>query len=290
MAESEVPAPMLVLGSVVSVQAGQAWGKGLFAAAGPSGVVLLRLVFAALALLVLRRPRPPGRDALGLVAALGTAIAGMQLIYPAMERLPVGVASTVQFLGPLTLALIMARRAADLVWAALAGTGVVLISSPVGVPLPATGIALALGSGVCMAAYLVLVKRAGARDGSLLPWAVLFAAVLSLPLVLVAGTVLLRPGVLLAGLGVALVSAALPWSLDQAALRRLPERVVAVMVSLEPAAGAAAGLVLLGERLSWPQWVAIACVSVASAGAALSGRAAPAGRGGGAIPRTPPAG
>ncbi|MGP4025449.1 EamA family transporter [Actinomadura sp. 3N407] len=269
-AAGRVPAPLLVLGSVVSIQAGQACGKAMFGMAGASGVIVLRLTFAALVMLLVRRPRLPRRDSLGLIAGLGAAIAGMHLIYPAMERLPVGVASTLQFLGPLALALVRARRWADLLWAALAGIGVLLLSRPSGAALPPAGIAFALASGACMAAYLVLNKRAGTTDGAPLAWAAAFAALLVLLLAPAAGRALLRPDVLLAGLGVALLSAVVPWSLDLAALRRLPDRVVAVMVSLEPAAGAAAGLVLLGEHLAWSAWLAIACVSAASAGAALS--------------------
>lgn len=135
------------------------------------------------------------------------------------------------------------------------------------------GVAFALTSGAFMATYLVLNKRAGARraDGSDLTWAVVFAAVLVLPLgPAFDGRALFRGDVLLAGAGTALVSAVVPWSLDQAALRRLPERVVAVMVSLEPAAGAVAGLLVLGEHLSSPQWFAVACVSAASAGAVVT--------------------
>ncbi|MEW2354463.1 EamA family transporter [Spirillospora sp. NPDC029432] len=285
---SLVPAPVLVLGSVVSVQTGQALGKQLFGEAGPLGVVTLRLAFAAAFLLLLWRPRWPGREALPLVAALGTAIAGMQFIYPAMALLPIGIASTVQFLGPLVLALTGSRRPADLLWAGLAGVGVVLIYRPGGEIPSLAGLAFALASGGFMAAYLVLNKRAGARsgDGSLLTWAVVFAAALTLPLgPLSTGTDLFRPGLLLAGAGAALVSAVVPWSLDLAALRRLPERVLAVMVSLEPAAGAVAGLVLLAEDLSASQWAAIACVSVASAGVVATA----ARNGGGDRPRVSPA-
>ncbi|MFB4303001.1 DMT family transporter [Actinomadura sp. NTSP31] len=264
-----VPAPLLVLGSVVSIQAGQACGKGMFAIAGTAGVVVLRLGFAAAVLLLLRRPPFP-RGSLGLTIALGAAIAGMHLIYPAMQRLPVGVASAFQFLGPLTLALVKARRPVDLLWAALAGAGVFLMDGPGGAPVSASGIALAVGSGASMAAYLVLNKRAGAEPGSPLAWGVAVAALIVLPLAPSAGGTLAHPGVLAAGLGLAVLSAVLPWSLDQAALRRLPERTVAVMVSLEPAAGAVAGLVLLGEHLAWTQWFAIACVCAASAGATRS--------------------
>jgi inner membrane transporter RhtA len=271
-----VPAPLLVLGSVLAVQTGQALGKGMFGEAGAAGVVTLRLAFAAAILLALWRPSPPRRDALPLICGLGVAIAGMQFIYPAMEHLPVGIASTVQYLGPLVLALAGSRRPADLLWAALAAAGVVLIHPPGGgQPAPPAGIAFALVSGGFMAAYLVLNRRAGARrpDGSELAWAVALAALLVLPFgPVAAGTALLRGDVLLAGAATALVSAVIPWSLDQAALRRLPERVVAVMVSLEPAAGAMAGLVLLSERPSWPQWLAIGCVSAASAGAVATAR------------------
>ncbi|MFV2179415.1 DMT family transporter [Actinomadura sp. LOL_016] len=268
----DVPGPVLLLGSVVTVQAGMACGKAMFAVAGIAGVIVLRLAFAAIVLMLLRRPALPDRASLGTVAALGAAIAGMHLIYPALERLPVGVASTLQFLGPLTLALVRARRSADLLWAALAGTGVLLIYRPFGDPVSASGVAFALGSGACMAAYLVLNKRAGALDGAPLAWGVAVAALLVLPLAPLADGAVLRPGVLAAGLGVALLSAVVPWSLDQAALRRMPEQAVAVMVSLEPAAAALAGLVLLGERLGAAGWLAVGCVSAASAGAAFSHR------------------
>jgi inner membrane transporter RhtA len=286
-----VPAPVLVLGSVIAVQTGQSLGKGMFGQVGAPGVITLRLGFAALILFALWRPRPPRRDALPLIAALGTAIAGMQFIYPAMERLPVGIASTVQFLGPLVLALAGSRRPADVLWAGLAAVGVAMIYRPGGgpVPLSPAGVALALTSGAFMAAYLLLNKRVGARraDGSDLTWAVGFAALLVLPLgPAFDGTALFRGDVLLAGAGTALVSAVVPWSLDQAALRRLPERVVAVMVSLEPAAGAVAGLLVLGEHLSSPQWFAVACVSAASAGVVVTARdrssPAPGAAGGGA--------
>ncbi|GGV27803.1 hypothetical protein GCM10010182_58350 [Actinomadura cremea] len=174
--------------------------------------------------------------------------------------------------GPLTLALVRARRSADLLWAALAGTGVLLIYRPFGDPVSASGVAFAPGSGACMAAYLVLNKRAGTVDGAPLAWGVAVAALLALPPAPLADGAVLRPGVLAAGLGVALLSAVVPWSLDQAAPRRMPEQAVAVMVSLEPAAAALAGLVLLGERLDPAAWLAVGCVSAASAGAAFSHR------------------
>jgi threonine/homoserine efflux transporter RhtA len=255
-------AGLMALGSVVSVQGGQACGKLLAAAVGPFGVIALRLAFAALFLLAFWRPRRPAdARAAGLAVALGCSIAGMSAIYPALQRLPVGIASTLQFLGPLTLALAGSRRARDAGCALLAGAGVLIFYGPGGgVPSVGGGV-LALVSGASMAVYTVLNKRAG--DGSLLAWAALIAALLSLPAGLAAGHDLLGAPTLLAAAGIGL-SGAVSWSLDLAVLRRLPARAVAVTQSLEPAVGGLAGLLLLGEHLTWPQWSAIGCIMLAS--------------------------
>ncbi|RKS71810.1 inner membrane transporter RhtA [Actinomadura pelletieri DSM 43383] len=267
-----------VVGSVVSIQVGQACGKELFGAVGAFGVVTLRLVLAAAVLVLVRRPRlPSSRRELCLVLALGTAVAGMNVIYLALERLEMGVAVSVQFLGPLVLALLGSRRALDVLWAGLAWCGVWLFVDPLGSgsAVPVTGLIFALVSGASMAAYVVLNKRAGARspDGSQLAYAVVWAALLSLPTGLAhAGPQLLRPSVLLAGLGVAVLSAVLPYSLDMAALRRLPSRVVAVLECLEPVVAGIAAAVILGEILDRSQWVAMSCVVVSSLGAVLTPR------------------
>ena len=272
-------AAALMLGSVVSVQGGQAFGKLLSGVAGPFGVITLRLSLAALALLVLWRPRLPSRGTRLLVIGLGTAIAGMNVIYLALERLPIGIAATLQFLGPFTVALSGTRRLRDAGWAVLAAAGVALFYGRAGGLTSVSGTVLALCSGASMACYTVLSKRAGARatDGSLLAWAVAWAAMVSLPFGIVAGRHLTRPGVLLAGAFVAL-SGALSWSLDLAALRRLPARVVAVLQSLEPAAGGLAGLVVAGQHLTRTQWLAISCVTVAAVGAVGTAPAQPAER------------
>ncbi len=260
-----------MLGSVVGIQAGQACGKLLFGLVPPVGVVALRLGFAALVLCALWRPRRwPERRDLPLILGLGTAIAGMHAIYPALERLPVGAAVTIQFLGPLTVALAGSRRLRDVAWAGLAGLGVFLFYGPGTTALPTAGVAFALVSGACWAAYVLLVKRIGARasDPSLLALAVAWAALLCVPFG-VAGADLARPGVLLAGFGVAVLSAVLPWSLDLAALRRMPARVFGVLASLEPALGGLAGVVILGEHLAPAQWLAIGSVVAASIGVTL---------------------
>jgi inner membrane transporter RhtA len=262
---------LLVLGSVVSVQAGQAFGKQLFAQAGPGGVVVLRLGFAALVLLAIHRPSLPSRRNLVPVLGFGTAIAGMNLIYPALGFLPMGVASALQLLGPLAVAVATARRARDIGFALLAGFGIWLFHAPSGTTLPAAGLALALLSAASMGGYLVLSRKVGASvaDGSMLALAVTVAAVISLPFG--ASAAVCHPSLLLAGFGVAVLSAVVPYSLDLAALRRIPAGTVAVLESLEAAVAGVAGAVILGERLAFTAWAGIACVTASAAAAGRAG-------------------
>lgn len=271
-----VPAPVLMLASVLSVQFGQAFGKGLFGSVGPWGVVALRLGFAALVLLAVSRPRVP-RDPrrIALVAGFGTAIAGMNVIYPALAHLPLGVASGIQLLGPFTVAIVTSRRIADLAFACLAGVGVWLVHSPGGDALPLTGVLFAVVSAIAMGGYLLLSRRAGERsaDGSLLALAVGFAAVFTIPAGLAEnGAAMLRPHVLLAGAGVAVLSAVLPYSFELAALRTLQPRVVAVLACLEPAVAGVAGAVVLAEALPVAAWLGIGCIVTAAVLASTRGR------------------
>ncbi|MEU4361696.1 EamA family transporter [Promicromonospora sp. NPDC023987] len=273
---SPVPAPLLVLGSVISVQTGQALGKQLMGIVGsPMGAVALRLLLAALLLLLLWRPRrlPGDRESRLLILALGAAIAGMNLVYLALEHLPLGVAMTIQLTGPLAVSLAASRRPRDAVWGLLAAAGIACFllpgASPSG-PLSPTGLAFAVLSAVSMGGYLLLNQRTGARTagGGPLALAVLWAALLTLPFGLAqSGDRLVQPHALTMGLVVAVLSAALPYSLELTALRRLPARVVGVLQSLEPVVAGLAGLLLLGERLSIVQWLAIGLITAASAGA-----------------------
>ncbi|WP_152346526.1 EamA family transporter [Brevibacterium sp. CFH 10365] len=267
---SRFPAPLLVLCSVLSVQFGQATGKSLFGSIGPGGVVALRLGLAALVLLLIFRPAlPRGRTNVALVIGFGTAIAGMNLVYPAMQYLPLGLATSLQLLGPITLALLTSRRLLDVGLAALAVLGVWLFHSPTGAHYELPGILLALASGASMAAYLLLSRRAGASTimASPLVWAVTWAAVLTVPIGITAsGTALLDARVLGVGLIVAVLAAVLPYSLELVALRRIPPRLVGILQSLEPAAAGLAGAIILTEHLSAPQWLALVCVGAASAG------------------------
>lgn len=262
-----------MVGSVLSVQFGQAFGKQLSEDVGASGVVALRLGLAAAVLLVLYRPAVSRSWAeRRVILGFGTAIAGMNLIYPALTILPLGLASALQLLGPISLALCTSRRLRDVTCAVVAGVGVWLFYAPREVSFPLAGVALALASGACMAAYFLLSKRAGASSagGGPLALALAWAAVLSVPLgVIDQGARLVTPRVLLVGVVVAALSAVVPYSLELAALRRLPARTVGVLASLEPASAGLAGVLVLGEHLRAVQWVALACVGLASAGAVL---------------------
>jgi len=203
-------------------------------------------------------------------------MAGMNLVfYLSLRTVPLGVAVTVEFLGPLLLALVQTRRGIDLVWAALAAAGVALLGLDTSGDIPLSGLLLAFVAGLFWAAYIV----ASARVGQVLPGtaglavALAFAAVLVLPFgVSGASAVLERPSLLLAALGVALLSSVISYGLELSALRRIPTQVFGILMSLEPAAAAVAGLVVLGEQLGAREVVALVMVSLASGGITLARR------------------
>lgn len=267
-----VPPPMLVLLGMVSTQLGAAVAKQLFTLAGPLGVTLLRLVIAAIFLLAVCRPslRLSRRD-LGLVLAFGAALAGMNLcFYSSMSRIPLGVAVTIGFLGPLVVSLAASRRWVDALWGLLAGAGVVLLGGVGGGSLDRLGLLLAAGIAVCWAGYVLLgaavSQRLPGSHGLALAMAV--AALCALPLgVTETGAALANPTLLGYAVLVAALSSVVPYTLELRALRRLPARVFAVLLSLEPALGALAGLAILGEWLSGPQALGVALVVAASIGA-----------------------
>ncbi|OLT19888.1 hypothetical protein BJF81_07250 [Ornithinimicrobium sp. CNJ-824] len=286
-----IPPVGLVLLAVVSVQFGGALAATLLPLVGVLGSVALRLVLAALILLAVVRPRVRGRTRAdwAVVGAFALALTAMNLaFYGSLARLPIGVAVTIEFLGPLTLAAVLSRRPRDLAAVAAALAGVVLISEAVTTPwaqLDLVGIALAATAGVCWAAYIVLSRRTGARfaglDGIALAMAI--GAVLTLPLGLAtAGADLWSGEALLRGLGIALLSSAIPYSLELMALRHLRSGTFGVLLSLEPAAAALAGLLVLGQVLSATQLVGMTLVVLASI--LVLGRG-----GGGGVPRRDPA-
>ncbi|PPK64695.1 inner membrane transporter RhtA [Actinokineospora auranticolor] len=274
-----VPPTVQVLIAIVSVQVGAAVAKQLFTAAGAAGAVTLRLGLAAVVFVLLWRPSLKlNRHALPVILGYGAVLGTMNLcFYLAIERIPLGIAVTVEFLGPLAVALVGSRRWLDGLWALLAAAGVVLLSQTGG-DADLVGLLFALAAGACWAFYILLGAALGSRttDGSGLALASVVAAALVVPFgVADAGTTLLEPSVLVAGLGVALMSSVVPYSLELKALRSLPPRVFGVLMSLEPAVAALAGLVVLGEALRPTQWVAICCVVAASAGATRYGRPKP---------------
>src|SRR5215216_6702798 len=271
----------LVMGAIASVQVGAAIATTLFDELGPAGTVLLRTGFAAVALLLLWRPHLRGRTSGALRDAVlfGLALAGMNLsFYGALDRIPLGIAVTLEFTGPFAVAVAGSRRASDLLWVALAAGGIVLLSPGIHGSLDTTGALLALLAGAFWASYIVLAARVGRAfsGGQGLTLAMVVATIVLLPAGIAAGgSDLEDPALLAAGLAVALLSSAIPYSLELEALRRLPNGTFGVLMSLEPAVAALVGLVALGQDLSANEVVAIALVVAASAGA-LSAAGTPA--------------
>jgi inner membrane transporter RhtA len=274
-------ASLLVLGAIASVQLGGALAKTLFDEVGPGGAVLLRVALAAAVLAALWRPRvrDHGRRELWLAAVFGIALAGMNLaFYASLDRIPLGVAVTFEFVGPLGVAVATSRRPLDFLWVALAAAGILLLSDFGSSGLDSAGVALALLAGAFWAAYILIAARVGRAfpGGEGLALAMVVATALLVPVGLgAAGPDLLAPEVLAVGAAVALLSSVIPYSLELEALRRLPPGVFGVLMSLEPAMAALAGFVVLGEALVARELLAIALVVSASAGAALGAGLAP---------------
>jgi inner membrane transporter RhtA len=279
-----IPAPWLVVAGVSSVQLGAAIAKSLFDELTPTGLVMLRLVFGALILGLFFRPRVRDRSSreLQLALAFGLTLVTMNFcFYQAIDRIPLGIAVTLEFVGPLGVALVGSRRSSDFLWVAMAASGIALLAPGIGEGLDAVGVAFALGAGVLWAAYITLSIHVGRAysgpTGLVLAMAV--GALVALPFgIASAGSALLQPELLAAAFAVAVLSAALPWSLELEALRRMPAHVFGVLMSLEPAIGALVGFVVLGERIGVRAVAAIALVVIASAGAARGARTAPAPR------------
>ncbi|MBF8187935.1 EamA family transporter [Nonomuraea sp. K274] len=278
-AADSIPPSSLVVLAIFSVQLGAGFAKELFAALPPSAVVFLRIGAGALIMGAFVRPRLKGlssRDwAVGI--GFGVTLALMNLaFYEALSRLPMGIAVAIEFLGPLGVAVAASRRRIDLLWVGLAGAGVALLA-PWGQSASVSwiGIAFAMLAGACWAGYIVLSAAAGRRfpGTSGLAFAMIVSAVVIAPVgFTTGGTEMLRPELLLIGLGVGLLSSVIPYSLELQALRRMPKRVFGILMSLEPAVAALIGLVLLGEFLHAQQWVAVICIVAASLGSTRMSR------------------
>ena len=267
------------LAAMLSIQGGAALAKGLFALAGPLGTTGLRVTLAALLLTAVSLPALRGLRAAQWRALLpyGVVLGVMNLCYyVALSQLPLALAVTLEFVGPLGVAVLGSRRALDLLWVGLAAAGIALIAPwHTGSGVSLLGVAFALAAGVCWGLYIVLGQRASrAVPGrAAVAGGMLFAALVTLPFGLAAGgAALLTPAALGVGLLVALLSSALPYSLEMAALRALPTRTFGVLMSVEPAFAAVIGLVFLHEQLSPWQWLAVLCVIAASVGSTLGSR------------------
>jgi inner membrane transporter RhtA len=275
-----IPAPALVLLGIVSVQLGSALAKNLFDAVGSLGTVALRLLFAAVVLILFWRPSLQlDRRTWRIVLAYGVILGLMNLsFYLSLARLPLGIAVTIEFLGPIAVALAGSRRWLDAFWAVLAAGGVILLMEGGG-DLDPVGVLLALAAGTFWGIYILLGAALGRHttEGNGLALGMVVAALVVVPIgVAESGTALLQPWVLVAGLGVALLSSVIPYTVDLEALRKIPPRVFGILMSLEPAMAALIGLIVLGEALHVTQWIAVLCVVVASAGATRGDQASTA--------------
>jgi inner membrane transporter RhtA len=267
--------------AMISIQSGAVLAKGLFPVVGAAGTTALRLAIASLMLLAVWRPwrrRPSAREVRSIVI-YGLAMGWMNLFfYLSLSRVPLGIAVALEFTGPLAVAMATSRRGADFLWIALAVLGLLaLLPFGSGSKSPAPiGIVFALAAGLCWAVYILYGQKAGAsHGGGTAALGTLVGAVVIVPIgVAHAGAALFAPAVLPAACVVALLSSALPYSLEMFALTRLPVRTFGVLMSMEPALGALSGLCFLDERLTTIQWAAIASIMIASGGSAATSRPA----------------
>lgn len=269
-----------LLGAMISLCVGTSLAKSLFPLVGAQGTSALRVGFSALVLCLIWRPwrMPLARKDLLALLFYGAVMGVMNLcFYMAIRTIPLGLAIAIEFTGPLSLALLHARRPSHFAWIGLAvlGLGLLLPLGDASLNLDPAGVAFAAAAAVCWALYIVAGQRTGhLHGGQSVALGMTTAALIIAPFgIAAAGVKLLDPVAIGLGLVVALISSALPYSLEMVALRGISKRSFGVMLSLEPAVGALAALLLLGERLVGRQWLAIAFIIAASIGTALSDQA-----------------
>ena len=276
-AAAAVPPPGLLLVSIVSIQLGAAVAVQLFETLGPASTTFLRIALAAVLLLAATRGRirADARRHIGLLAIFGCAIGAMNLcFYGAIDRIPLGVAVAIEFIGPLGVAALTSRRARDFLWTGLAVAGLVLLTPDIGGDLDPLGVALALAAGAGWASFILISPRV-ARDvgGGGLALAMVAAGLFTLPFALATGGLeRLDPGLLVGVLAVAILSTALPYALEFEALRRMTARAYGIIVTLEPVVAALVGAFVLGQALPPTALLAIAFVTAAAVGVTLSDR------------------
>jgi inner membrane transporter RhtA len=269
----------ILIAAMLCFQLGATMAKGLFPAVGASGTAALRLALSAIMLLAVWRPwrlRLTARE-MRVILIYGLALGWMNFFfYVSLRFIPLGIAVALEFAGPLALAMAASRRAVDFVWILMAGLGLIALL-PLGIgsaQLDMVGVGCGLAAGACWALYIHFGRKAGAaHGGQTTALGMTIGAIMIVPIgAAQAGMQMLSPAILPAALGVALLSSAIPYSLEMLAMPRLPTRTVGVLMSLDPALGAVAGLLFLGESLSWIQWAAIVSIMAASAGSAATGR------------------
>jgi inner membrane transporter RhtA len=269
----------ILIAAMLCFQLGATMAKGLFPVVGASGTAALRLALSAIILLAVWRPwrLRLSRDEMRVILIYGLALGWMNFFfYVSLRFIPLGIAVALEFTGPLALAMAASRRAVDFVWILMAGLGLLALL-PLGigaVQLDVIGVGCGLAAGACWALYIHFGRKAGAaHGGQTTALGMTIGAIVIVPIgAAQAGVQMLSPAILPAALGVALLSSAIPYSLEMLAMPRLPTRTVGVLMSLDPALGAVAGLLFLGESLNWIQWAAIVSIMVASAGSAATGR------------------
>lgn len=267
-----------ILGAIVSVQAGAALAKGLFPALGPIGTVGLRVLLSAIILMAVFRPRLGALSPAQWRAVIpyGLILGTMNIaFYLSLSRIPLGLAVTIEFIGPLAVAVFGSRRAVDIAWVVLAAAGIALIMPWTGGGADAIGVALALAAGVCWAAYILLGGRVSRimPGGASVATGMLIGSFITVPAAIATGGFeRLTLPLFVAGIGVALLSSAIPYTLEMIALKRLPARTFGILMSLEPAVAALLGVVVLHELLSFRQWLAVALIIGASTGSTLTSR------------------
>ncbi|PHN23989.1 threonine/homoserine exporter RhtA [Pseudomonas sp. ICMP 460] len=269
----------LLLIAMASIQSGASLAKSMFPVVGAQGTTTLRLIFASVIMLLVLRPWRATLTAKSLrtVVIYGMALGGMNfLFYMSLRTVPLGIAVALEFTGPLAVALYASRRAVDFLWIGLAVAGLLLLVPTGGTSsgIDLTGAAYALGAGICWALYILFGQKAGNDNGvQTAALGVMIAALFVAPIGIVhAGAALLTPALIPVAIAVAVLSTALPYTLEMVALTRLPARTFGTLMSIEPAFGALSGLIFLQEQLSLAQWLAITCIILASIGATLTMR------------------
>ncbi len=268
---------LAVLGSVTALAVGTSFAKQLFPLIGAQGTSALRVGFSALVLLAVFRPWrwTTTRTDAGAILRYGLTLGAMNLMfYMALRTIPFGIAVAIEFCGPLAVAMWSSRRPIDFLWVGCAVAGLLLLPLGHGEPLDPTGVMFALGAAACWAMYIIFGKRAGHLPaGHTVSLGMCAAALVVVPVgVAHAGTALLDPKILLFGLGVAIVSSAIPMWLEMMALKRLPKETFGILISMEPAVAAVLAMGLLAEHLTVLQWAAIGCTVLASVGSTLTAK------------------